>query len=164
MQKNNENSYDNTYNYILKLIAYIDIRFGEPITCINITNNNLIIGTIFGRVVSYDFKASNYYLINDTNTENITGIYEDISKLYIVVGDEKIVEYDNNNDSSNIYLLYTSDEEHQKYCDDCYSVLYNNYLFRIMISQPDDNNVTVLTETRSPKKLQVAAKKWSNLQ
>lgn len=132
----------------INFLSFIDIRFGDPITEISLSNKHLLIGTMLGRIIDYNFTNKEYYLVEETSTENITGINQEQNLIYISIGDEKINEYklDENNlilPCENITKNYNDEDEHIKFCDSCYTVLYKSTLFRLMLGLPDDKNIVI---------------------
>ena len=50
-----ENIEKNKFSYIL--IDYIETRFGDPISSLNINSNFCIIGTMFGRLILFNINT-----------------------------------------------------------------------------------------------------------
>lgn len=83
----------------MQLIAYIDIRFGDPVSALYMTNTSLAYGTMLGRIVYYNFVNKTETLINEFSEECIRGIflehYEYDECLYCTIGDLKCLVIEN---------------------------------------------------------------------
>ena len=80
------------------LYAFIDIRFGDPVTALAINEQNLLIGTTLGKISLFALKSKNQSLISESNTESITGITFDGATNYLIaIGDEEVLSYKGEN-------------------------------------------------------------------
>lgn len=133
-----------------ELCYYQEIRFGDPISAMALNDHYLIIGTMLGRIMLYSLNLKQSSTISDQSNENISSISIDSFIIFhICIGDELILQYDinkQNSSSSPIYSTiknYTNDSEHIKQCDNCYTILYDVYFFRLIMDQPEEGNVVI---------------------
>ena len=142
MEKSNEYSI-----YIL-----IEINFGDPISAMLLTQDHLIIGTMFGQIILFTFQTKNISILSEFNQENISNISynSDDNIINISIGDEKILRYKedkNNPDNYNLFqkvLNYSNEIDHIKYCENAFIYLSSNYLFRIQLTQPEEKCLNIL--------------------
>lgn len=141
-------SYFQSQNY--KQITFIETRFGDPISSLNLNSIFLIIGTMFGRLYLYNFKTNTKTILIDTSDEEISNL-NFISSLsfHFTIGDEKIVTYKYNN-----LLLspipqikeiknYPDEYTHINKCDFTYTIIYKNKMLQIKISQPETHPIVL---------------------
>lgn len=124
--------------------SYLPIRFGDPITSVSLSKNNLIIGTMLGRITNYNFILKISQMIQEMSTEDISGIYEEDNAVFICIGDEKFHIYEIESDTHinpavNETQNYNNESEHLDYCDSCYNFLYKYYLFRLNLARPEND-------------------------
>lgn len=144
MKKNNsKNAYD--------LYNYQEIRFGDPISAMTLNNQYLLIGTMLGRIIIYSLQARQAMMLCDQSNENISSISLDqFNVLHICIGDESILQYDFNKENTlssetncSTIRNYTNDSDHIKNCDNCYTVLYEESFFCLIMDQPEEGNVVI---------------------
>lgn len=130
------------------LYAFIDFRFGDPITALAINEQNLLIGTTLGKISLFALKSKTHSLISESNTESITGItFDGPTSYYIAIGDEEVLSYKGENLLSCPtvihYKNYQNESDHINFCDFAYTVLYDCVFFKIILQQPDETNLTI---------------------
>ena len=130
------------------LYAFIDIRFGDPVTALAINEQHLLIGTTLGKISLFALKSKNQSLISESNTESITGITFDGATNYLIaIGDEEVLSYKGENLLSCPtvihYKNYQNESDHINFCDFAYTVLYDCVFFKIILQQPDETNLTI---------------------
>ena len=87
----------NKINYIF--IEFIETRFGDPISSININSNFCIIGTMLGRLIIFNINTHKTTLLLDGSDEEILNINfasnnNIISNdFYCCIGDSSILKY-----------------------------------------------------------------------
>lgn len=139
----------NKSSYIF--IEYIETRFGDPISSMNINSNYCIIGTMLGRLILFNINTHKVTILLDGSDEEILHInfVTNNSKMpndfYFCIGDSSILKYtirpnllDNNNpivSPSNIIKNYTEDYLHVKYCDNAIVYMTKDIFFMIAIEQ-----------------------------
>ena len=135
-------------NSSYSLIAFIETRFGDPITSMSMNENYLIIGTMLGNITLYSHKTKNQIILAETSSENINGIsFDSPLSFLIAIGDDEVTSYKYDNLLSTPTIChhknYQSESEHIKNCDFAYIFLYNTTVFKIILQQPDENNLTI---------------------
>ena len=155
----------------IKLVRYITLRYADPICAIDLNDNYLVYGTMLGTSACYIINQKKLITLSETQDENVSGIKlqenkenPKESKLFVSVGDDKILLYNSIGENLNeipkyeeIYN-YQSENEHYKQCEKCYTMLKNNYLVRTFIEFPN--------EVKTPSNLsstEILIKNLSNL-
>ena len=133
----------------LKLIKFIEIRYADPISSIDLTDDYLLFGSMLGAVKSYDIKNRKLRNISNVEDEFISGVKISQNKFYICIGDVKFYTInigedfeDNKTEMNN----YENDKEHENNCKDCLAMLNNNYLIRTFIKFPEEPKEAPKTE------------------
>ena len=126
----------------IQLIEFIDLRYADPISAMDLTNDYLLIGTMLGATKYYNINQKKLIRLSEVQDEFISGakIYQ--NSLYICIGDLKINQYDLDKEDemreADIETNnYQNEEDHKKKCDNCLTMLNNNYLIRTFINFPD---------------------------
>ena len=136
-------------NYIL--IGYIETRFGDPISSININSNFCIIGTMMGKLILYNINKRQSILLIENSEEEILNINFSSNNnnysndFYCCIGDKSILKY-----SIKPYLLnnnypivtltstinnYTDESSHVKDCDNAIVYCCKEIYFMVAIDQ-----------------------------
>ena len=136
-------------NYIL--IGYIETRFGDPISSININSNFCIIGTMMGKLILYNINKRQSMMLIENSKEEILNINFSSNNnnysndFYCCVGDKSILKY-----SIKPYLLnnnypivtltstinnYTDESSHVKDCDNAIVYCCKEIYFMVAIDQ-----------------------------
>ena len=136
-------------NYIL--IGYIETRFGDPISSININSNFCIIGTMMGKLILYNINKRQSMMIIENSEEEILNINFSSNNnnysndFYCCIGDKSILKY-----SIKPYLLnnnypivtltstinnYTDESSHLKDCDNAIVYCCKEIYFMVAIEQ-----------------------------
>lgn len=139
----NNSKYENYF-----LISFLENRFGDPITCMCINENCLLLGTMLGRIILFSIKKRITSIIAETSNENISGISFDSQTSFLVaVGDEEVTSYKMDSLLSIPSVIhfknYQNESEHIKYCDLNYVILHQSVLFKIMLQQPEEENIEI---------------------
>ena len=131
------------------LFSLIEIRFADPISAIAISSNYIIIGTTMGRITLQNLEDGKTILLSELSTENISGISfsNDEYSFFIAIGDEQVLKFQS--DSSLIgpikrILNYQNEKEHNINCENTFIFLYSNYLFKILLSPPEEGNIIII--------------------
>ena len=138
-------------NEEIKLVRYITLRYADPICAIDLTDRYLIYGTMLGTVACYIINQKKLITLSESQEENVSGIKiqenkknQKESKIFVSIGDEKILLYNSIGENLNeipkyeeIYN-YLSENDHNKKCEKCYTMLKNNYLVRTFIEFPNE--------------------------
>ena len=136
-------------NYIL--IGYIETRFGDPISSININSNFCIIGTMLGRLILFNINTHKITVLLDGSDEEILHInFSSNNNLisndfYCCIGDSNILKYaikpnllDNNNPIASLTTNiknYSEDYLHVKDCDNAIVYMTKEIYFMVAIEQ-----------------------------
>ena len=136
-------------NYIL--IGYIETRFGDPISSININSNFCIIGTMMGKLILYNINKRQSMMLIENSEEEILNINFSSNNnnysndFYCCIGDKSILKY-----SIKPYLLnnnypivtltstinnYTDESSHVKDCDNAIVYCCKEIYFMVAIEQ-----------------------------
>ncbi len=131
------------------LFSLIEIRFADPISAIALSNNFLIIGSTMGRITLQSLEDGKTVLISELSTENISGISfsNDEYSFFVAIGDEQVLKFPS--DTSIIgpikrILNYQNDKEHNIHRENSFIFLYSNFLFKILLSPPEEGNITIV--------------------
>ena len=144
-----ENIEKNLFTYIL--IDFIETRFGDPISSLNINSNFCIIGTMLGRLILFNINTHKITILLDGSDEEIININfstnnnRSSNDFYCCVGDSSILKYSikpnlmNNNNpmasqTSNI-KNYPEEFMHVKDCDNAIVYMTKEIFFMIAIEQ-----------------------------
>ncbi len=129
-------------------LKLIEIRFADPVSALNLSDEFVCLGTMMGRVaVLYlnDYKRAPY-LLKELSTENITGVsFVDQNNFYISIGDEEVTRYNitmvdsQPNTSADSSKNYIDDSQHKARCDSCYTMLTKDYLLMIFLNQTSES-------------------------
>ena len=135
----------------ISLVRYIALRYADPVCSIDLSDKYLLYGTMLGTAACYLINQRKLITLSETQEEHVSGVKVDEnkdnpkeSKLYVCIGDNKIFIYDSFNENSNEMPKnltidnYPSDNEHEKNCEKCFTMLNNNYLIRTFIDFPAD--------------------------
>jgi hypothetical protein len=119
----------------IQLIKFIELRYADPISSIDLTDEYLLYGTMLGATKFYIINDQKLICLSDTQDEFISGVKINENKLYICIGDVKIYQYYVGNEeekrSPDFEIKnYESEEQHEKKCENCLSMFNNNYLIR----------------------------------
>lgn len=151
----------------IKLIKFIELRYADPISSIDLTDNYLLFGTMLGATKLYNINQNKLTILSEIQDEYISGVKIEENRLYICIGDVKILIYDLNRipeyseiqnyieedlDKYNINNNENNDkkdkkkESHDNNCDNCLTMLNNNYLIRTFIQFPTEPNEDPITK------------------
>mmetsp|Transcript_832 Transcript_832/g.1863 ORF Transcript_832/g.1863 Transcript_832/m.1863 type:complete len:260 (+) Transcript_832:4145-4924(+) len=74
----------------MSLAAFVDINFADPVLSLDANQNGLVYGTALGRLVYFDFEASETLLLSERSEEPIRGVsIDEGGTIYAAVGDLK---------------------------------------------------------------------------
>ena len=128
----------------IKLIEFINLRYADPISAIDLNDNYLLFGSMLGSISFYIIDQKKLFSISDTEDEYISGVKIKENILYVCIGDLKVVTYELNQDDKiipkNSIDNYIKEEEHNKKCENCLTMLNNDYLIRTFIDFPEEPN------------------------
>ena len=122
----------------IKLIKFIEIRYADPISSMDLTNDYLLFGTMLGATKLFKINKQELISLSEVQDEYVSGVKINENKLYICVGDLKIFQYNlgDNEDLSSPdkeILNYEDTKIHEEKCDNCLSMLCENFLVRTYI-------------------------------
>jgi len=128
----------------IKLVEFINLRYADPISSIDLTDNYLLFGSMLGSITFYIIDKKKLFHLSDKEDEYISGVKIKENTLYICIGDLKIVTYELNQENEiqqqNSIDNYRNDEEHSKNCENCLTMQNNDYLIRTFIDFPEEPN------------------------
>ncbi len=130
--------------YGYTLIYQIKIYNSDPICSIDLNDELLLFGTMLGYCGYYTLKSEQkLIIISEIEDEHITGTIIKKNKLYISVGDEKIIVITKKNNSfndTNITELnnYEDDNAHYKICEKVFTMMKGNLIFQIQLNIPKE--------------------------
>ena len=123
------------------LIKQIKIYNTDPISSIDLNEEILLFGTMLGYCGYYIIPEEKLIKISDREDEHICATKIKKNKLYIGVGDEKIMIVEKNPIKKIINEIQNYDDEsdHFKVCEKTYCMFNDNLLFSIELSIPKDD-------------------------
>ena len=140
----------------IKLKKFFEIRYADPITSLDLTDNYFCFGSMLGLCQYYIINSSTLIKLSEKQEEFISGIKISKENLYICIGDWKIKKYIlnseenvNNNTSKEIAAEidnYQNELIHQDNCENSLTFLSNNFLIRNIISFPKSPNDEPITK------------------
>ena len=102
-----------------------------------------------GRITLQSLEDGKTVLISELSTENISGISfsNDEYSFFVAIGDEQVLKFPS--DTSIIgpikrVLNYQNEKEHNIHCENSFIFLYSNFLFKILLSPPEEGNITII--------------------
>ena len=106
---------------------------------------------MMGNITLYSIQDNKIYILSELSSENIVDIsYSPNDKLInVAIGDEEVIKYQINFNSNSKYPLstkvknYSTETEHNKYCENAFIMLSYNIFFRVQLTQPEEGNVTI---------------------
>ena len=118
-----------------QIIKFIELRYADPISSMDLTDEYLLYGTMLGATKFYIINDQKLICLSDTQDEFIIGVKINENKLYICIGDVKIYQYYVGNEeekrSPDFEIKnYESEKQHEEKCENCLSIFTNNYLIR----------------------------------
>ena len=138
-------------NSNISLVRYIALRYADPVCAIDLSDKYLLYGTMLGTAACYLINQRKLITLSETQEEHVSGVKIDENKdnpkenrLYICIGDFKILIFDSFNENFNENIKNTSidnyptEAEHEKICEKCFTMLKNDYLVRTFIDFPAD--------------------------
>ena len=139
----------NNEYFIYKLIT---TNFGDPISSILLTPNHVIIGTMLGQISYLALSSKKISILSEVNNENISNISYNINDeiINISIGDEKIYRYKKDKrNPEKLYLFqkvsnYANEMEHNNFCQNAYTSLSSELLFRIELSPPEEKCLNII--------------------
>ena len=139
----------NNEYFLYKLIT---TNFGDPISSILLTPNHVIIGTMLGQISYLSLSSKKVSVLSEVNNENISNIsYNSNDEIInISIGDEKIYRYKKDKrNPEKLYLFqkvsnYANEMEHNNFCQNAYTSLSSELLFRIELSPPEEKCLNII--------------------
>lgn len=129
----------------------IEIRFADPISCVKLLDNYVVVGTMMGRIFLHPLNTESIITLSELNSENISDMsYNNTNnKLYIGVGDDEVKVYklDNLVNNSSIQndsiSVYDKEYEHTSNCENAFIFLSPESLFRIQLFQIEEETLKI---------------------
>ena len=128
--------------YGYSLIKLIKINNTDPICSIDLNEELLLFGTMLGYCGYYLLKPKEKLIkISEKEDEHIIATQIKNNKLYIGVGDEKvmIIDKDDNNPKTIDIPNHEDDSDHFKVCEKTFCMLKDNLLFSIELEIPRED-------------------------
>ena len=130
----------------------INTNFGDPISSILLTPEHVIIGTMLGQISYLTLSSNKISSLSEFNTENISNISfnRDDEIINISIGDEKIFRYKKDKKNPEKLFLfqkvsnYANEMEHNNFCQNAYTSLSPELLFRIQLSPPEEKCLNII--------------------
>ena len=135
----------------ISFVRYIALRYADPVCAIDLSDKYLLYGTMLGTAACYLINQRKLITLSETQEEHVSGVKIDEnkdnpkeSKLYVCIGDFRIFIYDSFNENFNENPKntqidnYPNENEHEKRCEKCFTMLKNYYLVRTFIDFPAD--------------------------
>ena len=119
----------------IKLIKFIEIRYADPITAIDLTDDYLLFGSMLGATNYFIINSQELVTLSENQEEYVSGAKINENSLYLCIGDFKILIYtinSDNSDNNNPTEIdnYVSEKMHQDFCERCLTILSDNFLIR----------------------------------
>jgi len=139
----------NNEYFIYKLI---NINFGDPISSILLTPDHVIIGTMLGQISYLSLLSKKISILSEANTENISNISYNSNDEIINISNENEKIYRYKKDKRNpekLFLFqkisnYANEMEHKNFCQNAYTSLSSEFLFRIQLSPPEEKCLNII--------------------
>jgi hypothetical protein len=130
------------------LFSLIEIRFADPISSIGLSEKNIIIGTMMGRLTSLSLIDKKTTLLNELSPENITGIiFDDTGNyFYASIGDDEILKFESDSNNTNPLSKiknYKNELIHSKKCENMFSLISKKYLMLIELAPQEEGDITI---------------------
>ena len=130
----------------------INTNFGDPISSVLLTPEHVIIGTMLGQISYLTLLSNKISNLSEFNTENISNISfnRDDEIINISIGDEKIFRYKKDKKNPEKLFLfqkvsnYANEMEHNNFCQNAYTSLSPELLFRIQLSPPEEKCLNII--------------------
>jgi hypothetical protein len=135
----------------ISLVRYIALRYADPVCSIDLSEKYLLYGTMLGTAACYLINQRKLITLSETQDEHVSGVKIDENKdnpkenkLFVCIGDNKIFIFDSFNENFNEIPKnppienYPNENEHEKRCEKCFTMLKNDYLVRTFIDFPAD--------------------------
>ena len=130
------------------LFSLIEIRFADPISSIGLSEKNIVIGTMMGRLTSLSLIDKKTTLLNELSPENITGIiFDDTGNyFYASIGDDEILKFESDSNNTNPLSKiknYKNELIHSKKCENMFSLISKKYLMLIELAPQEEGDITI---------------------
>ncbi len=130
------------------LFSLIEIRFADPISSIGLSEKNIVIGTMMGRLTSLSLIDKKTTLLNELSPENITGIIFDDTRnyFYASIGDDEILKFESDSNNTNPLSKiknYKNELLHNKKCENMISLISKKYLMLIELAPQEEGDITI---------------------
>ena len=130
----------------------IKTNFGDPISSLLLTSDHVIIGTMLGQISYLSLQSKKISILSEFNTEHISNISFNRNDeiINISIGDEKILRYKKDKrNPEKLYLFqkesnYANEMEHNNFCQNAYTSLSPELLFRIQLCPPEEKCLNII--------------------
>ena len=130
----------------------IKTNFGDPISSLLLTSDHVIIGTMLGQISYLSLQSKKISILSEFNTEYISNISFNRNDeiINISIGDEKILRYKKDKrNPEKLYLFqkesnYANEMEHNNFCQNAYTSLSPELLFRIQLCPPEEKCLNII--------------------
>ena len=126
------------------LIKHIKINNSDPICSIDLKEDLLLFGTMLGYCGYFLIKPEEKLVkISEREDEHICATQIRKNKLYIAVGDEKVIIVEKSEKSEKNRIIneinnYEDDSDHFKVCEKTFCMLKDDFLFSIELKIPEE--------------------------
>lgn len=128
----------------------LETKFADPVSALALSDKYIVYGTMMGRILLMGLENKKIILLAELSSENITGItFENENTFNIAVGDDEVVKYKfdtNNINAAPDYLRlknYETDGAHKSKCDSCFTLLSDQYLLLVYMSQNQEEGISI---------------------
>ena len=132
------------------LYFLLDIRFADPISAMALNPHFIVVGTMMGRLTALSLEDRKTSLLSEFSSENISDVaFDGDSAFNVGIGDEEILQYEADLQSYSSITkkgrikVYQNENEHNKKCENSFTMLSKNAMFKIQLCQPEEGNVTI---------------------
>ena len=131
------------------LFKYIKINNADPISSLFLSDNYVIIGTMFGKVILTFLTNKKEITLLESSKENISGISfsHNDNFINISIGDDEIQRFQINENNKNYitsfhkFKIHQTEQEHELKCENSFVILSSDNLFRLQLQTPDEGEL-----------------------
>lgn len=124
---------------IYSCVNFVSNILNDPITALDLFENQILIGTIMGNVYYSNIPKQSFISLIKLSPENISGVsFDNRDNIIISIGDLEILRLNLNHRDSLMQIgskirIYPNENEHIKYCDKCFCFLTSSVFLKINI-------------------------------
>ena len=115
---------------MLELKKFVRVRFGDPITALDLSAKFVCHGSAMGRIAFYNIETDTESILAETSSELIRGISHSTSgeDIWISIGDvscQKLNAYDLTT-TDNLMLIEDTGPNHKPVCERAFTMLHES--------------------------------------